>query len=117
MCRSAGSGDDDLDSPAGGLLGVLHHAQGASMGRDHGDFVGYTKFFEAVGGTLHDGQVALASHDDAHAGGFFGLHDGEWLMAVSALRAAAARLRASSRFLPTAVQCPSLRKGRVSDFP
>ena len=45
------------------------------MGRDHGDFVGYTKFFEAVCGTLHDGQVALASHDDAHAGGFFGIHD------------------------------------------
>jgi hypothetical protein len=45
------------------------------MGRDHGDFVGYAKFFEAVCGTLHYGQVALASHDYAHAGGFFGLHD------------------------------------------
>jgi hypothetical protein len=75
VCRSAGSRDDDLDSATGGLLGVLHHTQGTSMGRDHGDFVGYAKFFEAVCGTLHYGQVALASHDDAHSGGFFGLHD------------------------------------------
>ena len=69
MGGSARSGDDDLDSAVGGLLGVFKHAHGGAVGRNDRDFVADSELLEQVCGALHDGEVALASHDDTYLGG------------------------------------------------
>src|ERR1700733_9618073 len=72
MRRSAGGGDDDLQSPRLSLLGILKKPVGSAMRRNDPRFVGDGELPQQLNARKKDFVVALASHD--HADGRRGMH-------------------------------------------
>ena len=72
MRRTAGSGNDDLQSPRLGLLGILKKPVGGAVCRNDPRFVGDGELPQQVNARKKDFVVALASHD--HANGRRGVH-------------------------------------------
>src|SRR5271157_4370983 len=64
MCRSAGAGDDDLDTTGLQSARVFARACRGPMRRRDVDFVSNAEFGQRLRGLVHDIEVGVAAHDD-----------------------------------------------------
>ncbi len=71
--RTARTGDDGLQAPAGGGFGVGEHVVGHAVGRDHPRLVRDAELLKNLHCVLHGVPVAAGTHDHADLDGFHGV--------------------------------------------
>ena len=68
MGRHSGGADENSKAVGPGILGKLCRRCGGAVGAENVSFIGDAKFLQLFAGPLHNGPVAVGTHDN---GDFF----------------------------------------------